>query len=191
MSKCYASFGQVLCQFWLEIEWGRHGFVLGGVSPVRSSAARAALRGASPLPHLLQRGHAWGRGVASLGARFEASGAAAVPPQGSSQTNKGENHGLSGSARCNKCGSGLAPRSAARAALDLTGTRKTKAYPCIRRSNQPHCRQQPPAAPQAGRFRLAQRRPAPPAAPPPRTGCCPAPAPAAVAVAARATGRPR
>ncbi len=34
----------------------------------RSSAARAALRGTSPLPHLLQRGHACGRGVVRLGA---------------------------------------------------------------------------------------------------------------------------
>ncbi|MGE8387732.1 MAG: hypothetical protein ACN6O4_06860, partial [Pseudomonas sp.] len=30
-------------------------------------------------------------------------------------------------ARCNKCGSGLAPRSAARAALDLKGTTDLKA----------------------------------------------------------------
>jgi len=30
-------------------------------------------------------------------------------------------------ARCNKCGSGLAPRSAARAALDLTGAEDPKA----------------------------------------------------------------
>ncbi len=98
------------------------------VVPGRSSAARAALRGASPLPHLLQRGHACGRGVAGLGARLETSGAAAMPTQKSSQPNKADNHGLSGSARCNKCGSGLAPRSAARAALDFSTIIKPKAY---------------------------------------------------------------
>ncbi|PFT37713.1 hypothetical protein COK82_31875, partial [Bacillus thuringiensis] len=47
--------------------------------------------------------------------------AAAMPTQKSSQPTKAGNHGLTGSARCNKCGSGLVPRSAARAALDLTG----------------------------------------------------------------------
>ncbi|MFF5865659.1 hypothetical protein, partial [Pseudomonas sp. NPDC012596] len=40
---------------------------------------------------------------------------------------KADNHGLAGTARCNKCGSGLAPRSAARAALDLKSTKKPKA----------------------------------------------------------------
>ncbi len=89
-------------------------------APVRPSAARAALRGTSPLPHLLQRGHACRRGVASLGARLETSGAAVVPTQKYSHPTKTDNHGLTGSARCNKCGSGLVPRSAARAALDLT-----------------------------------------------------------------------
>ncbi len=89
----------------------------------RSSAARAALRGASPLPHLLQRGHACGRGVACLGACLETGGAAGAPASKSSRADKADNHGLSGSARCNKCGSGLVPRSAARAALDLTGAK--------------------------------------------------------------------
>jgi len=40
---------------------------------------------------------------------------------------KANNHGLPGTARCNKCGSGLAPRSAARAALDLKGAEVPKA----------------------------------------------------------------
>ena len=89
-----------------------HGVVLS--VPVRSRAARAALRGTSPLPHLLQRGHACGRGVVSLGAWLETGDAAAMPTQKSSQPTKTGNHGLTGSARCNKCGSGLVPRSAAR-----------------------------------------------------------------------------
>ncbi len=92
-------------------------------APVRSSAARAALRGTSPLPHLLQRGHACGRGVVRLGVLFEAGEVAVAPAGKPRQGNKADNHGLSGSARCNKCGSGLVPRSAARAALDLTGNK--------------------------------------------------------------------
>jgi len=40
---------------------------------------------------------------------------------------KADNHGLTGMARCNKCGSGLAPRSAARAALDLKDAEDLKA----------------------------------------------------------------
>ncbi|POF97730.1 hypothetical protein BGP81_13810 [Pseudomonas putida] len=39
---------------------------------------------------------------------------------------------MAGSARCNKCGSGLAPRSAARAALDLTGATTLEAYTLVR-----------------------------------------------------------
>ena len=39
---------------------------------------------------------------------------------------------MAGSARCNKCGSGLAPRSAARAALDLTGATTLEAYTFVR-----------------------------------------------------------
>jgi len=111
----------------------------------KSSAARAALRGTSPLPHLLQRGHACGRGVVSLGVWLETGDAAAMPTQKSSQPTKAGNHGLTGSARCNKCGSGLVPRSAARAALDLTGaesatanaTANTREAPRGRRSPRP------------------------------------------------------
>ena len=96
----------------------------------KSSAARAALRGTSPLPHLLQRGHACERGVARFGGEFETGKAAVAPAGKSRQGNKTDNHGLTGSARCNKCGSGLVPRSAARAALDLRPTTNLK--PCIK-----------------------------------------------------------
>ena len=95
--------------------------VLGFEVGQKSSAARAALRGTSPLPHLLQRGHACGRGVARLGGVFETGETAVAPVEKTRQDNKADNHGLTGLARCNKCGSGLVPRSAARAALDLKG----------------------------------------------------------------------
>ncbi len=106
-------------------------------APVRSSAARAALRGASPLPHLLQRGHAWGRGVACLDACLKTGGAADAPVEKSSQGNKAGNHGLTGLVRCNKCGSGLVPRSAARAALDISSPTPLEPGPS-RSATRPH-----------------------------------------------------
>ncbi len=57
--------------FWVECGWGAGGVRVSGskvMSPVRSSAARAAHRDARPLPHLLQRGHVCEAMVVSLGA---------------------------------------------------------------------------------------------------------------------------
>ncbi len=148
--------------------FGKLVLVVTSLLPVRSSAARAALRGTSriaapPLPHLLQRGHACGRGVVSLGAWLETGDAAAMPTQKSSQPTKAGNHGLTGSARCNKCGSGgaairLVPRSAARAALDLPGAIKPKANTCTPKNNlNPTLTAQPLSAPGATRPRSAPR----------------------------------
>jgi len=105
----------------------REALALGSLAPLRSSAARAALRGASPLPHLLQRAMACEAIVASLVSTTRCFGwrgrrSACLQPCA-----KADNHGLTGTARCNKCGSGLAPRSAARAALDLQGAKDLKA----------------------------------------------------------------
>ena len=88
-------------------------------APLRSSAARAALRGASPLPHLLQRAMACEAIVVSLVGMTRCFGWCCRRPTCLQPCAKADNHGLTGTARCNKCGSGLAPRSAARAALDL------------------------------------------------------------------------
>ncbi|WP_368681554.1 hypothetical protein [Pseudomonas sp. SID14000] len=71
-----------------------------------------------------------GEALSAWGAWLGAGDAAAMPTQKSSQPTKAGNHGLTGSARCNKCGSGLAPRSAARAALDLAGAEAATTNTC-------------------------------------------------------------
>jgi len=105
----------------------REALALGSSVPMRSCAARAALRGASPLPHLLQRAMACEAIVASLVGTTRFFGWRGRRPTCLQPCAKANNHGLTGTARCNKCGSGLAPRSAARAALDLKGTEDLKA----------------------------------------------------------------
>jgi len=105
----------------------REALGLGSIAPLRSSAARAALRGASPLPHLLQRAMACEAIVASLVGTTRSLGWRCRRPTSLQSCTKANNHGLPGTARCNKCGSGLAPRSAARAALDLKGAEDPKA----------------------------------------------------------------
>ena len=82
---------------------------------------------ASPLLHLLQRAMACEAIVACLVGTTQFLGWRCRRPTCLQPCAKANNHGLTGTARCNKCGSGLAPRSAARAALDLKGAKDLKA----------------------------------------------------------------
>jgi len=86
----------------------REALALGSIAPLRSSAARAALRGASPLPHLLQRAMACEAIVASLVGTTRSLGWCCRRPTCLQPCAKANNHGLTGTARCNKCRSGLA-----------------------------------------------------------------------------------
>jgi len=86
----------------------REALALGSIAPLRSSAARAALRGASPLPHLLQRAMACEAIVASLVGMTQFFGWRCRRPICLQSCDKADNHGLTGTARCNKCRSGLA-----------------------------------------------------------------------------------
>ena len=109
----------------------REALALGSSAPLRSSAARAALRGESPLPHLLQRAMACEAIVVSLVGMTRFFRWCCRRPTCLQSCARANNHGLTGMARCNKCGSGgaairLAPRSAARAALDLKSTTQFK-----------------------------------------------------------------
>ena len=112
----------------LEIERRpREALVLVSSASMRSSAARAAHRGQARsyicCNAPFQSGHGcspwrtaedrWGAGSASQKNRVVLTRLATMAYQAM--------------ARCNKCGSGLAPRSAARAALDLKGAEDLKA----------------------------------------------------------------
>jgi len=105
----------------------REALALGSSAPLRSSAARAALRGASPLPHLLQRAIPVRPWLSALAHDLKTGEAAAVPAEKPRRATKAKTMAYQAMARCNKCGSGLAPRSAARAALDLKGAKDPKA----------------------------------------------------------------
>jgi len=90
-------------------------------APVKSSAARAAHRDARPLPHLFQASLSCAYGARTLGAWLEIDKERLPPLQyRMEQTRRTAVASQDGLAR-NKCGSGLASRCAAQAALGLTG----------------------------------------------------------------------
>jgi len=111
-------------------------------APVRPSAARAALRGTSPLPHLLQRAEPVRPWLPALVHVVRRAGRHQYPSRNPVMPTRLKTMASQAWPRCNKCGSGLVPRSAARAALGLTGaesvTANTREAPRGRRSVAPH-----------------------------------------------------
>ena len=105
----------------------REALALGSLAPLRSSAARAALRGASPLPHLLQRAVPVRPWLFALAHGWRQVRRQQCQPKNLVEPPRLATMAYQAMARCNKCGSGLAPRSAARAALDLKGAEDIKA----------------------------------------------------------------